>query len=198
MVQYKYVSTKPQKPFAPLGRQLKQLRERAHETLAEASGAVEIGVDDLASYETGNRRPSEDILLLLISHFGARDDEAARLWQMAGYNMDQIPATHLQNSGDGSVQPGLVMTVADNTRIVYTDLVHVMVNNHGVVMNFMQGSGPNAQPVAIARVGMSREHAKSVLEVLKTTIEQSEKVFRSPPKKLTSPDNAAPDDQIKN
>jgi hypothetical protein len=49
-----------------------------------------------------------------------------------------------------------------------------MVNNYGVVMNFMQGGGPNMQPLAVARVGMSKEHAKSVLDVLKQTLSQSE------------------------
>src|SRR3954466_15482690 len=85
-------------PFRPLGRQLKELRTRANESLAEASGAVEIDVRELAGYELGKDRPSEDVLLLLISHFGAKDDEAVRLWEMAGYSTDKVPATHMINS----------------------------------------------------------------------------------------------------
>src|SRR5256885_14163047 len=84
-------------PFRTLGRQLKALRNRANESLAEASGAVEIEAEILASYELGQSRPSEDVLLLLISHFGAKDDEAVRLWEMAGYGMDKIPVTHNAN-----------------------------------------------------------------------------------------------------
>ena len=66
-------------------------------------------------------------------------------------------------------------------RVVYTDMVHVAVNDFGLVMNFMQTAGPANKPLAIARVGMSREHAKSVLEVLQRTLAQSE------PRQLPAP-----------
>jgi transcriptional regulator with XRE-family HTH domain len=63
-------------PYRPLGRRLKALREKANESLAEVSGAVEIDVRELASYELGQSRPNEEVLLMLISHFSAQDDEA--------------------------------------------------------------------------------------------------------------------------
>src|SRR5664279_6184040 len=75
-----------QLPFEPLGTQLKRLREVKSESLAEVSGAVEIDEKDLTRIETGHERPSEDILLLLISHFGVQDDKAAELWELAGYD----------------------------------------------------------------------------------------------------------------
>lgn len=179
------------KPFHPLGKQLRGLRERVQESLAEVSGAVEIDAQILAKYELGHERPSEDILLLLISHFGAKDDEASKLWELAGYQMDKIPGTQMINNDDGQAQQG-VMVMPGDARIVYTDMVHVMVNNFGVVMNFLQGAGPQMQPLAIARIGMSREHAKSVLEVLKKTLEQSEHNHQ-PPKQLSSPDTPKSD-----
>src|SRR5581483_12038765 len=85
-------------PYQTLGKNLKKLRHRANESLAEASGAVEIDVRELASFELGKVRPTEDVLLLLISHFGAKDDEAVKLWEMAGYGTDKIPASHMDNS----------------------------------------------------------------------------------------------------
>src|SRR3954447_26864299 len=118
-------------PYKTLGKHLKELRTRANESLAEASGAVEIDVRELAGFELGKVRPSEDVLLLLISHFGAKDDEAIRLWEMAGYGMEKIPASRMANSESQPVQ------VSDTTRVLYTDIVDVMVNNYGVVMNFM-------------------------------------------------------------
>lgn len=155
-------------PYRPLGKHLKALRSRVNESLAEASGAVEIDVRDLASYELGKSRPSEDVLLLLISHFGAKDDEAVRLWEMAGYAMDKVPAAHMETSGN----PHAVISNDDNSRVLYTDTVDIVVNRYGVVMNFMQNAAGKAIPVA--RIGMSREHAKSVLKVLQVTISQTE------------------------
>lgn len=169
-------------PYKSLGVRLKQMREKLQESLAEVSGAVEIEIDSLTAIEKGVQRPTEDILLLLISHFAVKDDQAGKLWELAGY----MPQAALDGSfggflGDDDVKHA-VMVMPMDARIVYTDMVHVMVNNYGVVMNFMQGAGPNNQPLAVSRIGMSREHAKSVLEVLQKTLQQSEQ------KSLPAPD----------
>ncbi len=158
----------PHSQYRPLGKNLKDLRTRANESLAEASGAVEIDVMELASFELGKACPTEDVLLLLISHFGAKDDEAVRLWEMAGYAMEKIPMTHAVNV------ELLGQTINNDNRILFTDVVDIMVNNYGVIMNFMQ-SGPANSSQSVARVGMSREHAKSILLILQKTIAQTEK-----------------------
>jgi transcriptional regulator with XRE-family HTH domain len=165
------MSEQKESPFRTLGRQLKALRNRANESIAEASGAVEIEVEALASFELGQSRPTEDVLLLLISHFGAKDDEAVRLWEMAGYGMDKIPVSHNANEEIQLIPATLQMP---EPRILFTDIVDVTVNNYGVVMNFMQGASPNSKPTTVSRVGMSREHAKSVLDILRVTLEQTD------------------------
>lgn len=157
------------KPFRTLGNQLKSIRQKRQESLAEVSGAVEIDPDVLSTFEEGAERPGEDILLLLISHFATKEDVATKLWELAGYDHDELPAKNSVNDNHGQAQNGIVVLPGD-ARIVYTDMVHVMVNNYGVVMNFMQTTGTNNQPLAISRIGMSKEHAQSVLEVLQKTL----------------------------
>lgn len=158
------------KPYRLLGEELARIRRRGHETASEVSGAVEIDDERLNQFELGEMRPSEDILLLLISHFDIKDDEAARLWELAGY--DGNKQSQNPSREDLSNPPQTLMVMPFDARVVYTDRVHVMINNYGVVMNFMQNSG-NTQPLPVARVGMSLEHAKSVLEVLEKTIAQA-------------------------
>ncbi len=153
-------------PYQPLGRRLKDLRNKANENLAETSGAVEIDARELANFELGKSRPSEDVLLLLISHFGAKDDEAVGLWEMAGYGTE-TSEQHRGNTGLRSDKLGSL-----ENRILFTDIVDITVNHYGVVMNFMQGEGNMGQ--SVARVGMSREHAKSVLKILNVTLSQTE------------------------
>ncbi len=165
---------KADNPFKPLGEQLKHMRSKRNESLGEVSGAVEIDADQLSSFEQGQKCPSEDILLLLISYFGVKEDEATKLWELAGYTSKGMPAEHMMNDDQGGVV-SQVMVMPMDARIIYTDLVHVMVNNYGVVVNFMQGAGPNNQPLAVSRIGMSKEHAYSLLEVLQKTLEQAEK-----------------------
>ncbi len=160
-------------PFELLGTTLKKMRVSRQESLAEVSGAVEIDIEELTRYENGKVRPAEDILLLLISHFAVKEDEATKLWELAGYSQDDLPNNHMMNDEQEGTRPAVVVMPSD-ARIVYTDMVHVMVNNYGVVMNFMQGAGPNNQPLAVSRIGMSREHAQSVLEVLQKTLSAHE------------------------
>lgn len=172
------------KPFAPLGAQLKAIRQRTNETIAEVSGAVEIDALELANFEIGRERPSQEILILLISHFGVKDDEAVKLWQLAGYQQDKVVNDEIESE---NIKHSVAVFPAD-ARIVYTDMVHVMVNNYGVVMNFMQGAGPGTQPLAVSRIGMSREHAQSVLDVLRATLENSTEISQKQPKKLNPPE----------
>jgi transcriptional regulator with XRE-family HTH domain len=155
-----------QSPYRSLGRQLKELRNRVNESLAEASGAVEIDAKELASFELGKFRPTEDVLLLLISHFGAKDDEAIKLWEMAGYGAEKVPMAHMANDEPRG-------TVAADNRVLFTDIVDIVVNKYGVIMNFMQ-TGPANSSQSVARVGMSREHAKSILQILQTTLTKTE------------------------
>ncbi len=164
-------------PYSALGSALRAMRLRRKESLLEVSASVEVTGERLALFENGELRPSEDVLELLIAHFGAVDNEADKLWELAGYKKQQedIPM----------MQQGFMLTPID-TRIAYTDMVHVMVNNYGVVMNFMQGAGPNNQPIAVSRIGMSREHASSVLEVLQKTLAQADAPFKEQ-KKLDDP-----------
>ncbi|HPR10102.1 MAG TPA: hypothetical protein PLJ04_00830, partial [Candidatus Saccharibacteria bacterium] len=67
-------------PFKSFGIKLKQIRSHAKETLVDVSGAVETDVTLLEKLEAGTHQPSEDLVLLLISHFALKEDEALRLW----------------------------------------------------------------------------------------------------------------------
>lgn len=170
-------------PYKSLGLQLRQMREKKQESLAEVSGAVEIELDSLSAMEQGVTRPPEDILLLLISYFNVKDQDASNLWEMAGYDDADKAGASYTLSAEGETGRPPVTVMPGDARIAYTDMLHVMVNNYGVVMNFMQTAGPDNQPMVISRIGMSREHAKSVLEVLRKTLEQSEQKSLPTPKK---------------
>ncbi len=166
-------------PFSSFGAALKNLREKNNKTLPEVSGAIEIDQSVLKSYEKGENRPTEDILLLLIQHFSLKNDEALEIWRLAGYSRVDFNESekYFINDPYGEIkQPQAGFLSQNDPVIVYTDMIQVMVNNYGVILNFMQGAGVNSQPLAVAKVGMSKEHAKSVLEVLKKTIEQADEL----------------------
>ncbi len=157
------------RPYRTLGWHLRFAREQLKKSMLEVSGAVEIDVEVLEGIEYGEQRPNEDILLLLITHLGFEDAEATSLWELAGYS-DAFMANQ-----DDTIQQPLAIVMPMDIRIIYTDMTHVVTNDSGVVMNFMQSGGPGNQSMAVARVGMSKEQAHNVLAALQQSLDKIER-----------------------
>lgn len=172
-------------PFKTLGTHLKYLREQQHESLLEASGAVEIDSDTLERIEAGTERPSEDILLLLIQHYDTQDHEALQLWELAGYDGDASPhKLRLEDlvGRDGSKQ--ILMLLTNDGRIVYSDGLDININQAGLTLNFTQAGG-NAKRSVISRIGMSYEQAAEVAAILRDALQRADELRR--PKGLPAP-----------
>ena len=169
---------KEHQPYKVLGEKLKSLRQKLHESVAEVSGAVEIDEAVLQRFEQGRERPSEDVLMLLISHFRMREEEAAALWRLAGYEVpsddDHDDHHHSHDSGRNEQQSRtMVMIMAVDPRVIYTDGAQITANSSGVVIGFSQGAG-TPQAMTTAKVGMSREQAYSLMRTLERTLKASE------------------------
>ncbi len=160
-------------PYLDFGSHLKGIREKAKESVAEVSGAVEADITVLTEIESGKQQPSEDLVLLLISHFALPDDEALKMWELAGYEQEKTGITSVISDENGPTQTAYISL--GDARILYTDMVHVNANKYGVVINFLQSLGANDQPMAVSRIGMSHEHAVSLLEVLQKTLDLAKK-----------------------
>lgn len=159
---------KQEQPFKKLGDRLKTIRQKLHESVSEVSGAVEIDELKLQRIEQGVERPSEDILMLLISHFGMHDDEAAGLWQLAGYDQPRHDDHHSDDNGKATI---LVMAV--DPRVIYSDGVQIDASKNGVVISFSQNNGSQGT-LTTAKIGMSREQASSVIQALQHALEGSQ------------------------
>jgi hypothetical protein len=140
--------------------------------VAEVSGAVEIDEPAMLRIEQGRERPAEDILLLLINHFGMHEDEAAGLWQLAGYDQPRSHDHH-DFSEDNNSNRSAILVMAVDPRVIYSDGVQVTASNNGVTVSFSQASGtPNA--LTTAKIGMSREQAYAVIRTLQDALSRSE------------------------
>lgn len=158
------------KVSASFGDYLRGIRKKRNESLADVSGAVEIDVTVLDRIESGMVQPSEDVLLLLISHFNLKEDEAIRLWQLAGYEQAKLGAIDT-----GTVEETL-NTLSVDSPILFTDGIQVSANKFGVIINFLQGLGSDGKPTTVSRLGMSREHAKTIVDILNKTLELSSEI----------------------
>ncbi len=136
--------------------------------MRDVSGAVEINVEDLERIERGQELPDEDILLLLVSHYGLQDDDATTLWELAGYDLADAPigdSPELDDMSEAMIHQPAMMMLALDARILYSDGVFITAGQQGVVLNFTQQAGPQGQSIAIARVGMSQDQARDVLRI---------------------------------
>lgn len=157
------------KKFTNLGKHLKYVREQAKKSLAEVSGAVEIEEDYLERIEAGIERPDEEILMLLINHFGLKDREAVQLWESAQYDSDIPDEIRLETDANHLGTKSMVMLLALDTRTVYSDGAEVIVNPAGVTINFTQVA-PGNQQNTVARVGMSHQQAEAVIKSVQTAM----------------------------
>lgn len=161
-----------EQPFKKLGEKLKTIRQKMHESVAEVSGAVEIDEQALQRIEQGRERPAEDILMLLINHFGMHEDEAAGLWKLAGYDPPAVEGRD-RDADEPANSRSAVLVMAVDPRIIYSDGVQVTASPNGVVISFSQASGtPNI--LTTAKVGMSREQAYAVIRTLQDALSRSE------------------------
>lgn len=144
---------------------------RAGKSITET--ARELGIDRtyLSRLENGHERSSNLLLNQLISHLSLSEEEAIELSYLAGYRGESLVVGKEVKSvapdvvkGENSTQ--VQVNVSDKTPILYTDSVFLTSNQYGLVFNVAQNMGQNNQQVVVARVGMSREHAKALLEVL--------------------------------
>src|SRR5665213_2489204 len=158
-------------PYITLGSHLKYVREQSRQSLAEVSDAVEIDEQYLIRIEAGLERPSEDILMLLISHFGVQDREAVQLWELAEYDSDIPEGIRPRLDHEAAHLGGkpMVMLLALDVRTMYSDGLEVTVNPAGVTMNFTQTVN-KSQQAPVARVGMSHQQTREVIRALEQAL----------------------------
>ena len=159
-------------PYESLGARIKFLREQWQQTVQEVCITLEIDEGSLQAIESGSTLPKPELLDMLISHFLLTDDQAQDLRDLAEDNLQQ--AGEILSSGiEDMLMKQIVMYMPIDSKIVYTDQMNATVNDHGVVLQFMQQTGAAAnQSMPVSRVGMSREHAEKMIEVLQNTLKQ--------------------------
>lgn len=176
-------------PYKALGDRIKFLREQWQQSVREVSGTLEIDEKTLKSIEAGKTLPEPELLDMLISHFLLTEDQAEDLRELAESNtnsLDSILPTGLEEM----LTKQVVMYLPVDNKVVYTDAMHANVNDHGVILQFMQQLPNTSQPAVVSRVGMSREHAERIITVLQQTLTQYDANKRQ--KSLPSPDSETP------
>ena len=69
----------------------------------------------------------------------------------------------MENKGGN---PGIQVNLPNNIAVLYSDSTWLTIDQYGVVLDFAQKMGPTNQQNIVARVGMSKEHAKILIDKL--------------------------------
>lgn len=172
--------------YKALGARLKFLREQWQQTIKDVSETLEIEEKSLRAFESGKDLPSPEVLDMLISHFLLTEDQAQDLRELAE-DQHQAGEANSTSAIEDLLAKQLVMFMPVDSRIVYTDSMQATVTDNGVMMQFMQQSS-GGQSLPVSRVGMSREHAEKVIEVLQNTLRHHD-THNGEKKELSSTDN---------
>ncbi|MBI5357272.1 helix-turn-helix transcriptional regulator [Candidatus Saccharibacteria bacterium] len=170
-------------PYKALGAKIKHLRQQWQQSIDEVSTTLEIDRKTLREIESGKVVPTDNLLDMLISHFLLTEEQAEDLRSLALLPSEQVGEAMLGGLED-MLMKQIVMYMPVDNRIVYTDSMNATVNKHGVVLQFMQSTGKDSKSIPVSQVGMSREHAERMIEVIKSTLDHHDK---SGDKKLLSP-----------
>jgi uncharacterized protein YciU (UPF0263 family) len=163
-------------PYRAFGAKIKHFRQQWKQSVSDVSGTLEIDEVFLKEIESGKTLPTENQMDMIINHFLLTKEQADELRNLAHMHSDQS-AEQLIGGVEDMLMKQLVMYMPIEQKVVYTDGMNVTVNRHGVVLQFTQNSGTNTKvkPNIVCQVGMSREHAEKVVDVLKKTLTDHDK-----------------------
>lgn len=175
-------------PYRAFGAKIKHFRQQWKQSVSEVSGTLEIDEIFLKEIESGKVLPTDSQLDMIINHFLLTGEQAEELRALINMQADHT-AEQLIGGVEDMLMKQLVMYMPIDQKVVYTDGMNVTVNHHGVVLQFTQNSGanPKIKSNVVCQVGMSREHAEKVVEVLKKTLSEHDKNHKS--KHLPSTNN---------
>lgn len=169
--------------YKEFGLKLKELRDKKGESVTNVAKAVGVDRTHLSKLENGHERPSPQVLNTLISHYSLSREKAIELSNLAGFVGKELVVTE---EGKGVIKlddvqlpkPGtpkeVQVNLSNNTPVLYTDSVFITSNQYGLVLDFAQSMGPTNQQNIVARLGMSKDHAKSMLKVLQENLKNQE------------------------
>lgn len=178
------MSKENREPYAAFGAKIKYLREQWRQTTTEVSTTLEIDEDLLKQIESGRILPADGLLDMLISHFLLTEEQAEDLRTLA-IDSESQTAEGLASGIEEMLMKQIVMYMPVDNRVVYTDSMKATVGNHGVVLQFMQ-SQPDGKSNTVSQVGMSREHAEKIVEIIQKTLDHHDQSGKT--KFLPSPD----------
>lgn len=159
-----------------LGSVIKKHREQKGASIAQA--ALSIGIDRtyLSKIEHGHETPPPNVFNSILNYLDVDRFTALKIAKVAGYqtvvhfssnrDYDGKGVIKMQNEQSNVPADAKQVNMPGNVPVLYTDSIFVNGSKWGVVLDIAQNVGPTNQQNVVARIGMSREHAEALVDVL--------------------------------
>lgn len=169
-----------------VGTVIRQYRKAHGESIVDLAQAIGVERAYLNKIELGSIKPSLKLLDKIFEHFSIEGKEALGVYQMAGYKHTPIVLVEGEKEGKevkmsqpqtplvAPPQPQQIAVDPLKTPVLYTDSVFVNSSDFGLVLDVAQSIGGQQQTV-VARIGMSFDHAKRLVEVIKDHLQKYER-----------------------
>jgi transcriptional regulator with XRE-family HTH domain len=168
------------KDLNKMGELVRKERVKRKLSLADLSKKIEIDRTLISKIENGHYQPTEPILQRFIEVFSLDNQLAQRIWAFSGRPGGPVTTQTAQRK-ELQVQPVTQpaqapnVTVDARTPVLYSDGMGVTSSEFGMVFDFGQRVGPTSNVNIVARIGVSYEHARKIMEAIHNELEKQEK-----------------------
>jgi transcriptional regulator with XRE-family HTH domain len=165
---------------ANIGNIIRGFRQQRHQTLVDLAKALNIDRAYLNKIELGQVKPSAKLLDKILVHFSVEDNLATKIKQAAGHVPLVVSEAGKEKAMGDQAQVAVPQQEAMlninpmQTPVLFTDSTFVSSSDYGLVLDVAQMVGGQQHNV-VARIGMSFEHAKKLIEVMQDNIAKYER-----------------------
>jgi len=149
---------------------IKSYRKKAGLTMDELALELDKSKGYLSRIESGNARPSAELLFRLTETLKIPEDEVKSLlsnFEFADKEMEDASVkVKLKQSQVGTAPQGVRVKINKDLKVLYSDSAMINSNAFGFQINFAQMLPATSVHDVVARIGMSGEHVKSLIDAL--------------------------------
>lgn len=162
-----------------LAKQIRQLRLSSDLTLEQLAEKVNVHWTFLSKIEKGTRKPNVKLIKSLAKVFSLDEQEYQTLIHQLSQDLRKGVNYKMEDENAANQnQKVLNLNVPQSLAVLYSDSAVVNSNAHGIVLSFAQILGNTNTHNVVARVGISLQHAKSLLKALSKEVTNAEKIER--------------------
>lgn len=154
---------------------LRAYRKKAGMTLRAAEKIAGIDHSLIGKFESAERKPSREALVKLGQAYQLTRDQLIELISLFDYvpknftdsfKLKRREVTYVMNKPEPTAQDMNFNVDPARTPVLYADSIYIKSNENGVGLDFAQQIGPSNQFNIVARIGLSKEHARRLIDQL--------------------------------